>query len=60
MRETDRARHAYVHHFHHADARDPALYHLLIDSTVIDLAVCVEIITLAAETRARHPAREAH
>ena len=52
MRETDRARHAYVHHFYRADARDPALYHLLIDSTVVDLAVCVEIIALAVEGRA--------
>ena len=48
MRETDRARHAYVHQFHGADACDPGLYHLLIDSTAVDLAVCVEIIALAA------------
>lgn len=59
MRETDRARHAYVRHFNHADARNPALYHLLIDSTVIDLAACVEIISLAAESRARHAAQKA-
>ncbi len=59
LRETDRARHAYVRDFHHTDARNPALYHLLIDSTAIDLAVCVEIITLAAESRARHAARKA-
>jgi cytidylate kinase len=59
MRETDRARHAYVHHFHRADARDPTLYHLLIDSTVIDLTECVEIIALAAEGRVRHAAQEA-
>lgn len=58
MAETDRARHAYVRHFYRADARDPALYHLLIDSTAIDLAVCVEIIALAAQGRARHAARE--
>jgi cytidylate kinase len=59
MRETDRARHAYVRHFHHTDARNPALYHLLIDSTAIDLAVCVEIIALAAESRVTHAARKA-
>ena len=59
MAETDRARHAYVRHLYRADARDPALYHLLIDSTAVDLAVCVEIITLAAQDRARHAAREA-
>jgi cytidylate kinase len=51
MMETDRARHAYVRHFHHADARDPDLYHLVIDSTAIDLDACVELIALAAEDR---------
>jgi cytidylate kinase len=51
MRETDRARHAYVRHFHHADARDPDLYHLVIDSTAVDLDACVELIALAAEDR---------
>ena len=59
MKETDRARHAYVRQFHHADARNPALYHLLIDSTMIDLTACVEIIALAAESRARQTAQEA-
>ena len=59
MRETDRARHAYVHRFHRADARDPALYHLLINSTVIDLTECVEMIALAAEGRVGHAAQEA-
>lgn len=52
MAETDRARHAYVRHFHQVDARDPALYHLVIDSTAIDLGVCVELIAHAAEHRA--------
>jgi hypothetical protein len=59
MRKTDGARHAYVHHFHRADARDPALYHLLIDSTVIELAGCVEIIALAAKGRTRQASLEA-
>lgn len=59
MRETDRARHAYVRRFHRADARDPALYHLLINSTVIDLTECVEMIALAAEGRVRLAAQEA-
>ena len=52
MKETDRARHAYVRRLSRADARDPTLYHLIIDSTVIDLGVCVEIVALAAECRA--------
>jgi cytidylate kinase len=47
---TDRARAAYVSHFH-ADAgdwEDARHYHLSIDSTAISLDICVEIITLAA------------
>jgi Cytidylate kinase-like family len=51
MMETDRARHAYVHHFYRADARDPDLYHLVIDSTAVDLDACVELIALAVEDR---------
>jgi cytidylate kinase len=56
MDETDRARHAYVRHFYRTDASDPALYHLLIDSTAIDLSACVELIAQAARSRARQPA----
>ena len=46
--ETDRAREAYVRHFYHADPRDPALYHLTIDSTAIPLEAVVELIERAA------------
>jgi cytidylate kinase len=53
MKETDPARHAYVRRFYHADARDPALYHLIIDSTALDLGDCVELIAAAAESRER-------
>jgi cytidylate kinase len=35
MRETDRARNAYVRHFYNIDAHDPHLYQLTIDSTGI-------------------------
>jgi cytidylate kinase len=49
LEDTDRARHAYVRHFYREDARDPALYHLVIDSTAIDLAACVDLIARAAE-----------
>ena len=34
-RDGDRAREAYVRHFYGCDARDPALYHLVIDSTAL-------------------------
>jgi cytidylate kinase len=47
-RESDRAREAYVRHFYGADARDPALYHLVIDSTAIPLETVAELIAIAA------------
>jgi hypothetical protein len=47
-RESDRAREAYVRHFYGADARDPALYHLVIDSTAIPLETVAELIATAA------------
>jgi cytidylate kinase len=52
LRETDRAREAYVRQFYDVDARDPALYHLVMDSTALALDACVELIALAAEARA--------
>jgi len=46
-RDADRAREAYVRHFYGADARDPALYHLLIDSTRLEPEVVVDLIAAA-------------
>ena len=51
MKEVDHARYTYVRRLRHADARDPKLYHLIIDSTSIDLETCVEIVALAVEGR---------
>jgi Cytidylate kinase-like family len=51
MRDTDRAREAYVQQFYGADARDAALYHLVIDSTALAIDACVELIALAAAAR---------
>ncbi len=48
-RDGDRAREAYVRHFYGRDARDPALYHLVIDSTRLGTETVVEVI--AAATR---------
>jgi cytidylate kinase len=53
LAETDRARESYVRHFYRADARDPALYHLMIDSTALPLDAVVDLIVLAAESRTR-------
>ena len=46
-RDGDRAREAYVRHFYGCDARDPALYHLVIDSTALPVDTVVEIIAAA-------------
>ena len=51
LRETDRARAAYVQQFYGADARDAGLYHLVIDSTALALDACVELIALATAVR---------
>jgi cytidylate kinase len=49
--ETDRAREAYVKHFYKCDAHDARLYHLVLDSTALDLDTCSEIIVTAARAR---------
>jgi len=52
LRETDRARSAYVRHFYPGERwEDPANYHLVIDSTAIALDVCVDVIVAAALDR---------
>jgi len=51
VEETDRAREAYVRHFYRVDARDPALYHLVIDSTAIPLGACADLVVAAARAR---------
>lgn len=48
MKETDGARDAYMHHFYRRDSRDPALYHLMLDSTAFSISDCVELIAMAA------------
>jgi hypothetical protein len=44
----DRTHEAYMRQFYGVQIQDPALYHLVIDSTAIDFAACVELIALAA------------
>ena len=51
VEETDRARETYVRHFYRCDARDAALYHLVIDSTAIPLSACADLIVEAAQAR---------
>jgi cytidylate kinase len=49
--ETDRARETYVRHFYRVDARDAALYHLVLDSTAIPLGACADLVAEAAQAR---------
>jgi hypothetical protein len=44
----DRTHEAYMRQFYGVDVHDPALYHLVIDSTSIELEACVEVIARAA------------
>jgi hypothetical protein len=51
QREVDRARDAYARVFFNARQDDPRLYHLILDSTVLSVAACVDIILRAAQDR---------
>jgi cytidylate kinase len=48
LRAADKARTAYVRRLYRTDPADPALYHLMIDSTAIPLETVIEIILTAA------------
>ena len=45
----DRTHAAYLQQFYGVEVGDSALYHLVLDSTAIDLDVCVELIVRAAQ-----------
>jgi cytidylate kinase len=51
LRDNDGAREAYVKQIYGADANDPTLYHLVLDSTVIPPSVCIDLIAQAANSR---------
>jgi hypothetical protein len=51
QREVDRAREAFARVFFNVRQDDPRLYHLIIDSTVVSVDACVEIIVRAARDR---------
>jgi cytidylate kinase len=48
LRMADKARTAYVRRLYRTDPADPALYHLVIDSTAIPLDTVIELILVAA------------
>jgi cytidylate kinase len=51
LKRNDKAREGYVRHYYDVDARDPRLYHLVVDSTAIPLNATVELIAVAARAR---------
>jgi cytidylate kinase len=51
LRQTDRTHAEYMRRFYDVDIDDPALYHLVIDSTAFAFDVCVELIARAAQAR---------
>jgi cytidylate kinase len=51
LRNADLSREAYVRHWYNTDPRDPGPYHLMIDSTSITLAACIDVIALASASR---------
>jgi cytidylate kinase len=55
LRRADRAREAYVRCFYGVDPRDPAHYHLVLDTTAIGLEAAVDVIVVAARARAVTP-----
>jgi cytidylate kinase len=52
LREFDRTHAAYLQQFYGADIRDCDLYHIVLDSTAIEIETCVEILERAARSRA--------
>jgi hypothetical protein len=52
---TDRTRMRYVRRAYGVDGEDPSLYHLMLDSTALDIDTCVELIVTAAQARTRRP-----
>jgi hypothetical protein len=51
----DEARVGYVRRAYGVDGEDPGMYHLMLDSTALDLDVCVELIVAASKARTRDP-----
>ena len=51
LQHEDRARVEYVRRAYGVDGVDPSLYHLIVDSTELDLDTCVELIVGASRAR---------
>lgn len=53
QRELDGARERYASYFYKAHQNDPRLYHVVLDSTVLPVDVCVDIVERAARAVGR-------
>jgi hypothetical protein len=51
MAANDRTREAYVRHFYRCDPGEAAHYHLVVDSTVLDVGTVVALVVTAARAR---------
>ena len=51
----DGSRVAYVRRAYGVDGSDPSFYHLMIDTTALDVDTCVELIVAASQARTRNP-----
>ncbi|MBV8303151.1 MAG: cytidylate kinase-like family protein [Acidimicrobiia bacterium] len=49
LEETDTARARYTQRLFGRDPADPSLYHLVLDSTVLTIEACVDVLAVAAE-----------
>jgi cytidylate kinase len=49
LEASDSARSRYVRRLYRRDPADVSLYHLVLDSTVLPVDVCVELVARAAE-----------
>jgi cytidylate kinase len=58
LRDNDTARAAYVRVFYGANAADPALYHLVLDSTALHPDASVDLIARAARAMTAIPAAD--
>jgi hypothetical protein len=51
QRDLDRTRQAFARIFYDVRQDDPRLYHVMLDSTVLPVETCIEIVVLAAKVR---------
>jgi len=51
QQDLDRSREAFARLFYNVHQEDPRLYHLMLDTTALPLATCIEIVVAAARAR---------